>query len=431
MSKIQSVAVIGSGTMGMGIAAVCANAGCDVLLLDIEQAFVDKAIEKMQAGRAPAIQDESALKRIKGGTIDENLAEISNYDWICEAVIEDVDIKRALFGQIQQYLNPNSVISTNTSGIPLRDVCQGLPQELTRRLAVTHFFNPVQIMKLVELIPSANADDDVIPKLNEFLSDSLNKGVVHAKDTVNFIGNRIGCFWILSGLHLGNEAIESGVEIEQIDKLMELSGLPSTGLYGLVDLIGLDVMYHVGRNLELNLPKEDIGRQYNAFPQVVQKMFDDGQLGRKTGGGFYKVTKRDDGTKEFETFDTTSFNWRETHAAEIDAQSFKSMYFSDHEYGQLLRNIIGTTICYAADLIPEIADDIVNIDRAMRWGFAWKKGPFQMLDELNALEVIAQLEKEGKAIPKMLRVLQQSGHDSFYSAEGSQVLSESGDMIDI
>lgn len=415
MSDINSVAVIGAGTMGLGIAAVCANAGCNVLLLDIEKASADKAVEKMQAGKRPMISGDEALARIKTGAIDTDLSAIGEYDWICEAVIEDLNIKQDLFTKIDAHRNPNSVISTNTSGIPLKDICSVLPEELTKRLAVTHFFNPVHIMKLVELIPAENADADVKTRFEKFLGGTLNKGVVYAKDTVNFIGNRIGCFWILSGLHLGQKAIENGDNIETIDQLMGAAGLPSTGLYGLVDLIGLDVMYHVGRNLDKNLPDNDIGRQYNQFPDVVKKMFDSGQLGRKTGGGFYKVTKLDDGSKNFETFDTSSYTWRATEKSSVEIESFKDLYYADNAHGKLIRDLVGTTLCYAADLIPDIADDIYNIDNAMKWGFAWKKGPFELLDELNPLEVIAQLEKDGQPIPKMLQQLKDNNQSSFYS----------------
>lgn len=431
MKPINSVAVLGAGTMGLGIAAVCANLGRKVLLLDMTKALADSAVEKMLAGRNPMITDPEMAKHITTGSLDDDLAKIADSDWICEAVVERIDIKQALFNRIAPFLNDDSVISTNTSGIPLKEISAGLPKNITERITITHFFNPVHIMKLVELIPGEDTNPEVFQRLDSFLSKDLQKGVVYAKDTVNFIGNRIGCFWILSGLHIGENAVNSGMPIETIDGLMQVAGLPSTGLYGLVDLIGLDIMYHVGKNLDKNLPSDDIGHQYNAFPTQVAKMFDQKQLGRKTGGGFYKMNKHEDGSKSFETFDTKDYQWRDKVASTVTETSFKDLYYSDSEQGALMREVVGTTLLYAADLVPEISDDIVNIDNAMKWGFAWKYGPFEMLDLLEPKLLIAQLQKENKAVPKMLTVLANSTSDSFYSKDGNQFLGLDGNMQSI
>ena len=319
MSEIKKVVVLGSGTMGMGIAGVCANAGCDVVLLDMEKAACDKAKERLVAGRSPVVKDETALERIQTGDFDKNLNTVADADWICEAIIENVNIKRSMFERVDPLRKEGSIITTNTSGIPLRDIYQGMPERLQQDIAVTHFFNPVHIMKLVELVPGEHTRPAVIETLAGFLGGTLGKGVVYAKDTVNFIGNRIGCFWMLAGLHKAENAMATdGLTIEAVDALMSSPvGFPATGLYGLVDLIGLDVMYNVGKNLEANLPENDAGRDFVALTPAVQALYDKGQLGRKTGGGFYKLTRHDDGSKTMEVFDLIKNEWRNSDPASL------------------------------------------------------------------------------------------------------------------
>ena len=271
--KINSVAVLGGGTMGAGIAGLCAQHNCRVLLLDISQAAAESALERIRTGRPPAVDDPEKAANITLGTLDGDLDRIRDYDWICEAVIEDLAAKRALFERLEPLRKDGSVVSTNTSGIPLHAITEGLPERLRRDIAVTHFFNPVKIMRLMELVPGADTRPDTIATLADFCGQTLGKGVVHAKDTVNFIGNRIGCFWLLSGLHKAKVALDAGLSMERIDALMGSPvGLPSTGLYGLFDLIGLDVMKLVGDNLAANLPAGDAGHGFTRFPEAEQAM---------------------------------------------------------------------------------------------------------------------------------------------------------------
>ena len=430
MTEINKVAVLGAGTMGSGIAGVCANVGCDVLLLDLEQSACDSAKERLAAGRSPVIQDPQALEKIQTGSFDDDLEKLADYDWICEAIVENVDIKRELFEKVEAVRNDGSIITTNTSGIPLRDIYRDMPTRLQQDIAVTHFFNPVHIMKLVELVPGEETKPQVITTLADFLGNTLNKGVVYAKDTVNFIGNRIGCMWMLSGLHIAENAMrEDGLNIETVDALMSAPvGLPATGLYGLVDLIGLDVMYNVGKNLEINLPQEDVGRNFVNFTESVQKLYERGQLGRKTGGGFYKLTRHDDGSKSMEVFDLQNDRWRPAEKPVLSDQedNISKLFTSDSAAGRFVREVMTTTLCYSADLVPEIADDIVNIDRAMRWGFGWKNGPFQLIDELGAQNLGKRLEEDGKSPPKMLKLLLDSGESSFYRNEGKEFFGTDG-----
>ena len=420
---IKNIAVIGSGTMGAGIAALCASAGCRTLLMDIDKSLADKAVERMQGGRSPMLDDPAALELLNTGSIDDNLDAISDYDWICEAVVESLDIKRDIFTKLENARSDGSIVTTNTSGIPLRAISAGMPQRLRNDIAVTHFFNPVKIMRLVELVPGEDTTDETKQVLLDFLGKKLGKGVVHAKDTVNFIGNRIGCYWILAGLHKGKIARQEGLNIETIDALMSTPmGFPPTGLYGLADLIGLDVMGLVAANLVENLPQDDSGREFTSLPAEEQAMLDDGQLGRKTGGGFYRVTKNDDGSKLKETFNPDTKQWAVAQTSTLDAahSEFKSLMFSNDEQGRIAWDVMSATLCYAADLVPEIADDIVNVDRAMRWGFAWARGPFEMLDALGPQDVIERLNSEQREIPRMLKLLADSGNDSFYQNNSAE-----------
>ncbi len=427
--EIKSVAVLGGGTMGTGIAGACAERGHKVRLLDVSKEAAEKAMERIVSGRPPALDDPEKAHLIALGTFDDDLDKIADYDWVCEAVIEDLDTKRALFERIEAARGEGSVVSTNTSGIPLRAITEGMPDRLRRDIAVTHFFNPVKVMKLMELVPGDDTSSDAIDALAAYCGGTLGKGVVHAKDTVNFIGNRIGCYWMLSGLHKAEDAHKNGVSMEEVDALMsDPVGLPPTGLYGLIDLIGLDVMDFVGKNLAANLPEGDAGHAYTSFPGVVQEMLESGQLGRKSGGGFYQLLKNDDGSRTKETYDIDTYSWRDYWEIDLGEahRSLETLLFADDFQGRFAWDLMGGTLAYAADLVPEISDDVVNVDRAMRWGFAWKQGPFQLLDALGPERVIARLEADGAKVPAMLQILRDAGAETFYRNDGAEYLGADG-----
>ena len=427
-SNINSIAVLGAGTMGAGIAALAADKDCKVLLLDISDEAAQKGKDSMISERNPMLSDPTKINNVETGTFENDFELIKNYDWICEVVVEKLDIKRQIFEKIEKYRKDGSIVSSNTSGIPLRDITENMPDRLLSDVCITHFFNPVKVMKLCELIPGEKTKPEILDNLSIFLQDIMNKGVVNAKDTVNFIGNRIGCFLILKGLHQGKKAREVGLIQEEIDGLMSRPiGLPPTGLYGLVDLIGLDVMYSVGKNLAINLPKDDQGLKYVNLPTEEQNMFDSGQLGRKTGGGFYRMQKLDNGEKKKEVFDLSNLEWRDAKKISIDGDL--NMMLEDTEQGNYLWQVMGSTLAYAADLIPEIADDILNIDRAMRWGFAWSKGPFEMLDEIGPNNFINKCKENNISIPKMLQILDESENDTFY--KDGKYLTKDGNYLDI
>ena len=405
---IESVAVLGCGTMGSGIAAVSAAAGCQVLMLDVTADAAEKGA---------AAVDDAHRGRVQTGTFDADLDRLADYDWIVEAIVEDLDIKRSLFARVEQARADGSIVTSNTSGIPLRDISADMGERFGNDVAITHFFNPVQVMKLFELVPGADTADDVIATLASFAADKLDKGVVYAKDTPNFIGNRVGCFLLLSGLHKAKPFLAEGMTQETIDAVLgHPVGLPPTGLYGLLDLIGLDVMDLVGKNLAANLDADDPGVAYAAFPEVEQAMLDRGQLGRKTGGGFSRVEKLEDGSRKKEIFDLTTQEWRPAGEPDLGGvpAGLGEVLFTDTDQGRLAWDVFGRALVYAADLVPEISDDIVNIDRAMRWGFNWAQGPFELMDSIGPRRFIEKLEAEGAELPAMLAVLAESGSDTFY-----------------
>lgn len=400
--------------MGSGIAAASAAAGCKVLMLDVSS-------EAVERGLGVVAKDHRDL--IETGVFDPtfetlgDLERVADFDWICEAIVEDLDTKRRLFAAIEPLRAEGSVISSNTSGIPLRDISEGADERFRADVAITHFFNPVQVMKLFELVPGEHTTPDVVEAFSHFGATRLGKGVVNAKDTVNFIGNRIGCYFMLSGLHLAKPYLADGMSQETVDALLgKPVGLPPTGLYGLIDLIGLDVMDLVGKNLEVNLPADDVGRAYTSFPAAEQAMLDGGQLGRKSGGGFGRMQKANDGSKSKETFDLLTEEWRPATEPDLSGvpAGLGEVIFTDTVEGRLTWEVFGGTLVYAAGLVPEIADDVINIDRAIRWGFNWVNGPFEMLDALGPHHVIAKLEAEGRELPAMLQVLRTSKSATFY-----------------
>lgn len=428
--QIESVAVLGCGTMGSGIAAASAAAGCRVLMLDMTAEAVERGVQAV---------DEDDRHLVTTGTFDDDLALIADYDWICEAIVEDVATKQQLFAKVEPLRKDGSVISSNTSGIPLREIAAGMPDRFQADVAITHFFNPVRVMKLFELVPGEHTSPDVIEAFARFGETQLGKGVVHAKDTVNFIGNRIGCFFMLSGLHLAKPFLADGMSQETVNAVLgKPIGLPPTGLYGLIDLIGLDVMDLVGKNLAVNLPAGDAGHQFTAFPAAEQRMLERGQLGRKSRqlGGFGRVQKLDDGSKLAETFDLVTEQWRPTAEPDLEGvpAELGAVMFDESAAGQLAWQIFGGTLRYAAGLVPEIADDIVNIDNAIRWGFNWALGPFEMLDAIGPDRVIDKIRAEGGELPAMLQVLADSDSPTFYKVladDQRQYLARDGSWHDL
>jgi 3-hydroxyacyl-CoA dehydrogenase len=433
--NIGSVAVMGSGTMGAGIAALCASKGAKVLLLDMPAKEGDRnAIAKAARERMAQqkLLEPAQAQAVEVGNFEDDLAKVAQADLIVEAIVENVSAKRALFEKLEKVRRDGSIVTTNTSGIRLAEITAGMPKRLRRDVAVTHFFNPVKVMRLVELVPGEDTSGEVVETLAAYLSKGLGKGVVWGKDTVNFIANRIGCFWMLAGLN-ENAGAYKELSVEQVDALMgQPVGVPPTALYGLCDLVGLDVLGLVARNLGANLSAQDAGREYAQLPPVAQKMLERGQVGRKAGGGFYRMTTGADGQKLKETFDLRSETWRPSQNVKLDDAhaTLQGALTADDALGRFGWTVMGGTLLYAADLVPEISDDIVNVDRAMRWGFAWRQGPFEMLDALGPARVVERLEREGRPLPAMLKVLRQAKAETFYRDGGKRFLGRDGQWRD-
>lgn len=433
--SIGSVAVMGSGTMGAGIAALCASKGARVLLLDMPAKEGDRnAIAKAARERMTQqkLLEPEQAQSIEVGNFEDDLGKVAGCDLIVEVIVENLEAKRALFERLEKVRRDGSIVTTNTSGIPLHAITAGMPQRLRRDVAVTHFFNPVKVMRLVELVPGQETTPEVIETLATFLAQRLEKGVVWGKDTVNFIANRIGCFWMLAGLNENASAFKV-LSVEQVDAVMgQPVGVPPTALYGLCDLVGLDVLGLVAKNLGENLPANDAGRKYAQFPPAVQRMLDRGQIGRKAGGGFYRMKAGADGQKTKETFDLRTEAWRPSETVALDEQhrTLAGALMAEDELGRFAWIVMGGTLLYAADLVPEISDDIVNIDRAMRWGFNWRQGPFEMLDAIGPGVVMERLRKANRPLPAMLQVLQRAGAEAFYRDGGKRFLGADGKWRD-
>ena len=432
---IKKVAVIGSGTMGAGIAALAASKGAEVLLLDMPAKEGDRngvaagAKARMLEGKSPMLEDQAAADRVSVGNFDDDMGKLKDVDWIVEVIVENLKIKRAMFERLEQARGDGSILTTNTSGIPLHAITEGMPARLQKDVAVTHFFNPVKVMKLVELVPGAQMDKAQLDRIAGFLDKDLGKGVVWAKDTVNFIANRIGCFWMLAGLNEAQAALDAGLDIEDLDAALGAPvGVPPTALYGLLDLVGLDVLGLVATNLQENLAKGDAGRPYAQLPPKVEAMYKRGQIGRKAGGGFYRMSKADDGGRLKETFDLKTESWRPSKTAELsaDQQTLAGLLGGDDELSRFVWKTMGATMAYAAELVPEIADDIVNVDRAMRWGFNWRMGPFEMIDAVGAEQFTTWLRMRSGTVPKMLLHLQNAGAKSFYRKDGKEYFGVDG-----
>ncbi|RAI32187.1 3-hydroxyacyl-CoA dehydrogenase family protein [Rhodoplanes serenus] len=420
-SDIRSVAVIGGGTMGSGIAAACVAAGRDVLLLEADAALADKARARV-VGLA-ADDTEAALFRDKltVGTLAADAPRLAACDWICEAVIETLDAKRAVLAAIEPVRRDGSIVSTNTSGIPLRALVDGMPARLARDMLVTHFFNPVRVMRLVEIVTGPDTRAAVRDAITGFLGGVLGKGLVAAKDTPNFIANRIGLFFILTGLHGGATARARGLGLARADALLGAPiGLPATALYGLVDLIGLDVINAIAANLAATLPVGDAGRAVASLPPAERAMVERGQLGRKSGGGYWRVRKTADGAKLKEVFDPDAATWSAAPSVSLGAEAadLATLFFAETPDGALVRDVLGATLLYAADLVPDIADDVVAVDRAMRWGYAWGAGPFELIDRIGPARLTAHLRRDGRPLPRMLAVLEHAGAARFYDDGG-------------
>ncbi len=423
---IAKVAVIGSGVMGGGIAAHVANAGIPVLLLDIvpkdagnnRNIIAEKAIERLlKTDPAPFMHPQNA-KLVTPGNLEDDLPKLGECDWIVEVVLEKLEVKHATFAKIEQHRKPGSIVSSNTSTIPLKHLIEGLPERFQRDFMITHFFNPPRYMRLLEIVRGPKTRDDALAEIDRFCDVALGKGVIHAKDTPGFIANRIGGMWMQSALQA---AFDLGLTVEEADAIMGRPfGMPRTGIFGLLDLVGIDLGPQVAASMMRTLPADD---PYVALIQerpLVTKMIAEGYTGRKGKGGFYRLSRTAEGRVK-EAIDLQTGRYRkstEPLLASTRERDPAALLRHEDRGGQFARRVLAQTLGYAAALVPEIADDVVAIDEAMRWGYTWKWGPFELIDRIGADTVAALLKSEKIAVPPLLA---QAQGRAFYRTEAGQL----------
>ena len=428
MNAIERVAVIGSGVMGGGIAAHLANAGASVLLLDMaakdgpdRSAVAHAAVARLAKSNPPAFMHRRAAGRIDAGNLEDDLARAGKADWIVEAVVERLDVKRDLYARLDAVRKPGAIVSSNTSTIPLARLTEGASAALQRDFAITHFFNPPRYMRLLEIVRGPATRPELVDQLRDFADRRLGKGVVECKDTPGFIANRIGVFWLQCALI---EAIEAGLGVEQADAALgPAAGIPKTGVFGLLDLIGLDLMPHVAGSMDALLPPGDALRRYMEVPEVLRRMVAGGYTGRKGKGGFYRL-RREGGERVKESIDLATGEYRRSERARLacveaaKAGGARALVEHDSEEGRYAWRVLSSVLAYSASLVPEISDDVAGVDAAMRLGYNWRAGPFELADRLGPGRLADRLRAEGRPVPPLLEAACEGG---FYREAGGRI----------
>ncbi|MDC0445727.1 3-hydroxyacyl-CoA dehydrogenase NAD-binding domain-containing protein [Candidatus Pelagibacter sp.] len=380
--EIKKVVVIGSGTMGSGIAAHLCNANVPVTLLDLTTEISEQARERIKKSRPPLLIDKSKIDNINVGNINDNFNVVSEADWVVEAVVERIDIKHNIYEKIFKERKAGSIISSNTSSIPISVLSEKLSPEDKKDFCITHFFNPVRYMDLLEIVKSENNDLNKIDSLKKFCEISLGKGAIVCNDTPGFLGNRIGVFAMQIAM---TEAFKMKMSIEEADAVFgRPMGIPKTGVFGLYDLIGIDLMADVLKSFIKELPQSDKFQEVAKEIPLVKKLIETGYTGRKGKGGFYRMNKVDN-KKILEAINLETGKYHPTQKINIKSEKvdLKALINRDDKYGEYAWSVISKIINYASSLVPGITDEFNDIDEAMRLGFNWSKGPFEMLEEIG------------------------------------------------
>jgi len=420
MSKvvIRKVGVVGAGVMGSGIAAHMANAGLEVVMLDMEN-FAASGLEKAVKARPAAFYETRRARLVSTGNIDKDISKLSDCDLVIEAIIEKLEPKQALFEKLEKLLPAHAIVASNTSGLRIHDMMKGRGDGFKKRFLVMHFFNPVRYMKLLELVGGPDTSKDTLQAIATFGRDVLGKGIVFGKDTPNFVGNRIGTHAMMLGIH---EMLTMGLEPEDVDAITgEPMGHPKSASFRTADLVGLDTLVHVADNCYAALTSDE-ERDVFKVPDFIRAMVDKKLLGNKTKGGFYKKQGKD-----IQTFDPRKLEYRAKGGdkqikgtckalGEIeDARArVKKLVNDESKAGQFAWKVISRSLAYSAKRIPEIANDIIAIDDAMKWGYNWELGPFETWDALGVQETIARMKKDGIALPPSIEKMKA---DAFYKGD--------------
>ncbi len=436
MKRIHKVAILGAGTMGARIAAHFANAGVPSYLFDIVPPDADgparnkiaaAGLDAAKKSKPAAFFEPSLAKLVTLGNFDDDLKKLADVDWIIEAVVENLDIKRSLLKKVDAVRKPGTIITTNTSGLPVGKIAEGFPDDFRRSWFGTHFFNPPRYMRLLELIPTPDTDRALLDAIAWFSDVRLGKGIVHAKDTPNFIGNRIGTFSVLNVIRLMQEM---DLTIEEVDALTGTPvGWPKSATFRTIDLVGLDILGHVVSNMTANVRDE---RSELKLPDFYKHMLERKMLGDKTKGGFYKKSKCPDGKEERMALDWKTLEYHPRHKPKFPALDMAKNVEDTgarvrmmlglegagpqkgDKAGAFLWSALSDLWTYSANRIPEISDTVVEIDRAMKLGFNWEMGPFELWDAAGVEATVARMKKEGKPVAENVEKLLASGKKTWY-----------------
>ena len=380
--EIKKVVVIGSGTMGSGIAAHLCNANIPVTLLDLKTEISEQARDRIHKSKPPLLLDKSKISNIKVGNILDNFSEVKEADWVVEAVVERIDIKLDIYEKIFKERKKGAIVSSNTSSIPIKVLSQNLTEEEKKDFCITHFFNPVRYMGLLEIVKNENNDLEKINALKKFCEIELGKGAIVCNDTPGFLGNRVGVYAMQIAM---TEAIKMKLSVEEADAIFgRPMGIPKTGIFGLYDLIGIDLMADVLKSFIKELPKTDNFYEVATEISLVKKLIETGYTGRKGKGGFYRINKTD-GKKVMEALNLETGEYSPSKKINIKSEKvdLKALIDRDDKYGKYAWSVISKIIKYASSLVPGITKEFNDIDEAMRLGFNWTKGPFEMLEEIG------------------------------------------------
>ncbi|MCD7036295.1 3-hydroxyacyl-CoA dehydrogenase NAD-binding domain-containing protein [Metabacillus sp. GX 13764] len=440
VQQIKKAAVLGSGVMGSGIAAHLANIGIPVMLLDIvpkeasetelkkgltledkavRNRFAADAIQKLVKQKPAPLASRDSLSLITAGNFEDDLPKISDADWVIEVVVENLDIKKKVFAQVDQYRKKGSIISSNTSGISINAMSEGRSEDFKKNFLGTHFFNPPRYLKLLEVIPAEATDPAIVEFMKKYGEDVLGKGVVLAKDTPNFIANRIGTYGLLVTVR---EMLEGGYSVGEVDSITgPLIGRPKSATFRTLDVVGLDTFSHVAKNVYESI--DDKEKEVFSLPPFIHQMIENKWIGSKSGQGFFKKEGKEILELNPETLQYEERKRLKTASTEAAKQAkgsgnkLKALIYADDKAGQLLWKTTIPTLLYSAKLNGEIADDITGIDKAMKWGFGWDKGPFEIWDAIGVEKSVQKAESEGYDIPAWVKEMLAKGHSTFYLHE--------------
>ena len=418
--SIQKVAVIGSGVMGAGIAAHCANAGCDVILMDIvpdgakdPNVLAKGAIANMLKADPQMLMHPSYATMITPANLEDSLHLLNDRDWVIEVVIERLDIKHNVYSKLAEHIPEHAILSSNTSTLPRSELVSGMPENLAKRFLITHFFNPPRYLPLLEVIAGDEVSNSVRDRFTSFADEKLGKRVTLCNDTPGFIGNRLGIYFVQRAIAA---TLDYGFTVEQADAMLGRPiGLPKTGVFALMDLVGIDLIPHVIESMVQHLPKSDpLNLIAGRGGEIITAMIEDGYTGRKGKGGFFRLnTEGGQRTKEARNLITGEYSTANRKAefpsAKIGKQGLARLIEKDDEGSRFVRDILLDTFVYAANLVPEVSDDIVAIDGAMQVGYNWKKGPFQMMDDLGLDLLISLLKEANIEIPSLIQLAVDNG----------------------